>query len=68
MTLRTQYQWTFIVGQSVRSRPMRHASQPSWPRDSEFRNHRKSMIGTRQERIISVVVDPMIRLRMREWP
>jgi hypothetical protein len=25
-------------------------------------------IGTLQERIISVVVEPMIRLRMREWP
>lgn len=29
---------------------------------------RNSMIGILHERIISVVVEPMIRLRMREWP
>ena len=29
---------------------------------------RNSMTGIRQERIISVVVEPMIMLRMREWP
>lgn len=32
------------------------------------RNYRISRIGTLQVRIISVVVEPMIRLRMREWP
>ncbi len=29
---------------------------------------RSSTTGILQERIISVVVEPMIRLRMREWP
>jgi hypothetical protein len=31
-------------------------------------SHRMRTTGTLQERIISVVVEPMIRLRMREWP
>lgn len=31
-------------------------------------DHRKSRTGTLQDRIISVVVEPMTRLRIRLWP